>query len=480
MNRYNFRALGFEITRKCNKKCPICLRGEAQDCTITPGIIDKVFEEVEDCKYISILGGESLLELDMLEYLIDKIVSSNWNIEFFNLTTNGSIIDERIIIALEKLCENKSNCKALMRVSADRFHNIEDSTLAYTTYSSLVKNERVSIQLKDTLDVLKCSGYGRQYIADNPDEKMDDVLCIQMSYINKHRIKVKNNEVFCSLLVLANGNIAFNEEVSYQELDELSIGNLYAEPIKEMIKRNNDECLLSCCDWDNIRCIKMYLSGCNRVYANNYKFDMHYVVAEHIFNKIYELRKLARDLYPYVPVQDIITNILMPKDYIFDVKDEVTNICQNVLPIAINMEKPKWLRWLNATDSEIFNLYINNLHRHTDNAQINYTAYLLLLHPEIIVESILQSIHQTTKFYRLITTSDIKNTPEFKKLDSLNEKYRLGILSATNDKVLPCEIGESTIEGEFNRYDAAYHYLLNRERENGFLGIGRNVVVLSD
>ena len=104
------------------------MRGEAQDCTITPGIIDKVFEEVEDCKYISILGGESLLELQTqcVEYLIDKIVSSNWNIEFFNLTTNGSIIDERIIIALEKLCENKSNCKALMRVSADRFHNIEN------------------------------------------------------------------------------------------------------------------------------------------------------------------------------------------------------------------------------------------------------------------------------------------------------------------------------------------------------------------
>ena len=92
MNRYKFRALGFEITRKCNKKCPICLRGEAQDCTITQGIIDKVFEEVEDCKYISILGGESLLELDMLEYLIDKIVSSNWNIEFFNLTTNGQLL----------------------------------------------------------------------------------------------------------------------------------------------------------------------------------------------------------------------------------------------------------------------------------------------------------------------------------------------------------------------------------------------------
>lgn len=56
-----------EITRKCNKKCPHCMRGEAQDVTISEELIDKLINETEDVLSMSIGGGEALLEIERIQ-----------------------------------------------------------------------------------------------------------------------------------------------------------------------------------------------------------------------------------------------------------------------------------------------------------------------------------------------------------------------------------------------------------------------------
>ena len=103
--RYNYDSLTIEITRKCNLKCRHCMRGEAQNITLSTEVIDKIFEQVKDCRTLSLTGGgEALLEIDVIDYLVDKINANNWNTESIQLTTNGTIVDKKIINILEKFC----------------------------------------------------------------------------------------------------------------------------------------------------------------------------------------------------------------------------------------------------------------------------------------------------------------------------------------------------------------------------------------
>ena len=95
--KYKVLDLGIEVTRRCNKACPHCARGDAQDLTISEAMIDRMIEAVDDVRMVRIGNGEALLELDRIEYLIRKINESNWNTIYIETTTNGSILDRRII-----------------------------------------------------------------------------------------------------------------------------------------------------------------------------------------------------------------------------------------------------------------------------------------------------------------------------------------------------------------------------------------------
>lgn len=66
MKKYRFHELNIEITRKCNKRCVHCMRGEAQELTMSKEIIDRIFDDVLDVKRIVFGNGEALLEVERI------------------------------------------------------------------------------------------------------------------------------------------------------------------------------------------------------------------------------------------------------------------------------------------------------------------------------------------------------------------------------------------------------------------------------
>lgn len=52
MKKYVFEGLTIELTRRCNMACRHCLRGDAQNRTISTEIIDKIIAD----KQVAILG----------------------------------------------------------------------------------------------------------------------------------------------------------------------------------------------------------------------------------------------------------------------------------------------------------------------------------------------------------------------------------------------------------------------------------------
>lgn len=320
--RYNYDSLTVEITRKCNLKCRHCMRGEAQNITLSTEVIDKIFEQVKDCRTLSLTGGgEALLEIEVIDYLVDKINANGWNTESIQITTNGTIVDKRIINILEKFCNKKKNRLAYMRISADKFHDIAQSEATYLKYKKMTNNKAVNILLGEKqIESFKFTGRGIEYILTTND--LDSFGVVSVPFLEKHRIKVNNDKVFCSLLIASNGNVLFDEEASYETQDEWCMGNILNESLSDMIEKNNKECLLSCVDWENLYTLNNHVHGYMSTYLKpSFVRELYKPMLEtalKTYNKLYECRKLAHKMFPYIPAQDIIEHIPMPQNCLTD------------------------------------------------------------------------------------------------------------------------------------------------------------------
>ena len=107
MRNVFFSCLSFELTRRCNMNCSFCARGNAQDVDITTEIIDKALEEVDGAliDQIRLNGGEPFLNPEMIEYLISSIVERKVKVCNLVVFTNGSVLDDKIKNALEKMAD---------------------------------------------------------------------------------------------------------------------------------------------------------------------------------------------------------------------------------------------------------------------------------------------------------------------------------------------------------------------------------------
>lgn len=81
-----------EVTRKCNLKCRHCLRGEAENITITKEMIDNYFDNIDGILTLNFTGGEPLLAIDEIEYTIDKIIKDKIRVASLAVITNGTFL----------------------------------------------------------------------------------------------------------------------------------------------------------------------------------------------------------------------------------------------------------------------------------------------------------------------------------------------------------------------------------------------------
>lgn len=123
-----------EVTRKCNLKCRHCLRGEAENITITKEMIDNYFDNIDGILTLNFTGGEPLLAIDEIEYTIDKIIKDKIRVASLAVITNGTILDKRVADIFNKynkylhenmsyLFEDKKNTKVELLISNSEFHD---------------------------------------------------------------------------------------------------------------------------------------------------------------------------------------------------------------------------------------------------------------------------------------------------------------------------------------------------------------------
>lgn len=253
MNNYSIDTLIVEITRRCNLKCEHCIQGEAQNITITKKIIDKLFHQVDKVKEIRIAGGETLLEIETLEYMLQAIDLYGLETAAVSLITNGTIRDSRVIEVFDGFVKKKNNRYVSMLISDDNFHDIDQSKKTLRFYSSINSNNKILIKLfSDSGEPnvnngapLTYSGRAITYIEKNGFKDVSNIV-IKENSIRTHQICVKENTIKCMLQLSANGGIGLTLYADYETSDKLSIGNIQQCSLKDIINNHNYNCPYLC------------------------------------------------------------------------------------------------------------------------------------------------------------------------------------------------------------------------------------------
>lgn len=328
MKKYKFWELALEITRRCNKACAHCVKGAAQNLSMSKEIIDKIFEDVADAKYLVLLSGEVLLEMDLIEYIVQKLEHSQWSTRMIEFTTNGVIRDRRIIDILEAFCSRKEGNAALIRVSNDQFHDAQEYEAAYKFYTDLANqaNNRnkssngsggilVEYTQDDGNEIPSLSYDGNAVeLIDSGESGYVHGINVKYPRIEQHRIRIDGDTIPCLVGILANGGVCLTEQISYDNSDKYAFGNIKDAHLTEIIDQHNNNCVVLCSETDMLYACKFRTrdSLITRLVGNQHLsfMDLHAVFCK----KIIELRDEAKKLFPHIPVQDIITALPFPDD----------------------------------------------------------------------------------------------------------------------------------------------------------------------
>lgn len=243
--------IGFEITRKCNMTCRHCMRGEAQNHTISKEVINKFFDEVKSAYRMIFTGGEPFLEPEMIAYIVDTIIERNIDIRTFSCVTNGSIMSQSIVDSWNRLSEyiaerhtplddaesERKYLRAIgsITVSDDAFHQLEHDPMDTVKWYRERLNKHCIIIKEIRKDEDKES---RVHILGRAaaDEALKDNDAAYYK-VCPYRPEVEDGVLKSCIMVGYDGKIMIGEDSSYEQQDKYNYGNIMQAHVLTLIKK---------------------------------------------------------------------------------------------------------------------------------------------------------------------------------------------------------------------------------------------------
>lgn len=234
-----YKSLSFEITRKCNMTCKHCMRGEAQDHSISKQVIDKALDEVGLIGHLLLTGGEPFLEPDMIEYLFDGIIHRKIKLMNFGVVTNGSILDDKIVKSFNKLSDyiysefgqkwdkKQSRTIGTITVSNDEFHSPVDIKNTLKFYRERLNKHTIILkELNKKEDEILL--LGRAAESDFGNKKTRYV-------VTPYRVSLTDMYVDTDIQIGYDGKVLIGEDSSYVQQDKYNYGNILEKPVSVLL-----------------------------------------------------------------------------------------------------------------------------------------------------------------------------------------------------------------------------------------------------
>ncbi len=262
MTKLSIYFLTIEVTRRCNIKCGICMRGDAQNINIQKNYIDALFDlNNKDYKFhfidnICFTGGEPTLYPEIIIYTINKIIDEELPVKNLSMVTNGQIFIPELVVAFNKF--NKySNIRQASRIRkewANMRELIDEFIIANTNghvtiaLSTDVYHAPISEKIKSSYCLL---AEGLKVI----DKTIKEEDIIKSGYadfgkeLKPHEglYSMENDLItfYENLYLTAKGELLFGGDGSYEFLDSQIIGNVEEDSIERLVRTRGKNIFLN-------------------------------------------------------------------------------------------------------------------------------------------------------------------------------------------------------------------------------------------
>ena len=295
--------LQIETTNRCNLNCEHCMLYEDEEVGtdyndyITKKVIDNFFDKmnIRMIATLNFTGGEPLLNIDAIIYTIEKIIKEKMKVIVIDIATNGTILSENLIDALNKFADyskkevvvSEETNTPLVTIRISRMYHNNDCEKAYEFYSKRV-NELISVEMesKDAIipKKIKWGVESRPKMAYSGRAKNLDVeyYCDSPRHKIIYSEKTKDFEVQsvkCPIKLMTNGDIGIACYCTLREAHKNAIGNVNNDMcLADMITQWNFRTPLTCSEACKLEECKMYyetkrLDDFSRIFGEEITID---------------------------------------------------------------------------------------------------------------------------------------------------------------------------------------------------------------
>lgn len=210
----------FEVTRKCNKKCIHCLRGNSQNVDMTQKIIEEALRDVTAINTLSLSGGEPTLNVEVIRNIKDHIIRNEIFIGNFFIVLNGTKYDEELVDTLYELydyiTENYGDSElCVLTISNNQFQTPDDSIVEMYShlpfYNEYKANDIPKEEILNTGSAYK-NGVGVMDV---------EVLDLDIE-VSDSQINVNYGNVYINAL----GDVVPGCDLSYEDQEKYKLGNV--------------------------------------------------------------------------------------------------------------------------------------------------------------------------------------------------------------------------------------------------------------
>lgn len=122
--------LGMIITERCNLECKHCLRGCRSRKIMSDDVIEATLSNFDYIETLSLCGGEITLALDVVEKIINYIISHNIIVGEITYTINGTIYSKKLLDLMDfsneyLIKDGNTKDRTSFAISWDGFHHEE-------------------------------------------------------------------------------------------------------------------------------------------------------------------------------------------------------------------------------------------------------------------------------------------------------------------------------------------------------------------
>lgn len=235
--------VNFVMTENCSYSCAHCMRGDRRANAISKEVIDTVLSQLIMKGAVNLTGGEPLLQVKKMIYLINKLYEMGNEPRRIEVVTNGSIKPKTLEELIKNLDANDAPIKVM--ISNDSYHTRERLRLnnGKDNLREIMK-EYTEIMDKygygpDSFYLERYESYGSKVDAVGRGKNIPGAVVRKRNFDLHKSVTLRGKYIDGSLQVLTDGRIIPEINISWEEADQYYSPEEYSilnKPLERILK----------------------------------------------------------------------------------------------------------------------------------------------------------------------------------------------------------------------------------------------------